>query len=362
MSPKPELRIALLGQGFMGKAHSNAYAQVSRFFDIPFKLRLKVLCGTNAETLQRSAETWGWEETAIDWRSVVERNDIDLVDIALPNHLHPEAAIRAATAGKVVLCEKPLANTLEEALRMAAAARQVPNMVWFNYRRVPAIAYAKQLIDAGKLGQPYHYRGLYLQQWGPDKRRPVNWKMSRAEAGSGVVGDLLSHSIDLALFLNGKVARLTASTKIFAEGREVEDAALLLTEFANGSIGTIEASRYAIGSRNRNTFEISGLGGMLRFDLEDLNRLEFFDATDPSPLQGERNLLVTDPQHPYGRDFWKPGHILGYEHTFIAALADFLSTLTSGEPFHPNFDDGVAVQQVLAAVLRSANSQRWETV
>ncbi len=264
--------------------------------------------------------------------------------------------------GKIVLCEKPLANTLEDARRMAEAARDVPNMVWFNYRRVPAVAYAKQLIEAGKLGQPYHYRGWYLQQWGPDRRRPVNWKMARAEAGSGVVGDLLSHAIDLALFLNGPIGRLTATTRIFAEGREVEDAALVIAEFANGSIGTLEASRYAIGSRNRNAFEINGIRGLLYFNLEDLNRLEFFDATEAGPLQGERNLLVTDPEHPYGGDFWKPGHILGYEHTFIAALADFLRSLARKETFHPNFEDGVTVQRVLETVLRSASTEQWETV
>ncbi len=360
--PRKELRVALLGQGFMGKAHSNAFAQVSRFFDVPFRLRMQVLCGRDQATLERSAASWGWEETATDWRRAVERPDIDLVDIVLPNYLHAEAAIAAARAGKIVLCEKPLANTVREAKEMVEAAKNVPTMVWFNYRRVPAVAYAKQLIEEGRLAQIFHYRGSYQQQWGADTSRPASWKMDPAQAGHGVVGDLLSHAVDLALYLNGPIKDITALTRIFAAGRKVEDAAVSLITFTNGSIGTLEATRFGVGSWNKNSFEIQGAKGMLRFNLEDLNRLEFFDATDPGPLQGVRNLLVTDQQHPYGKSFWRPGHIVGYEHTFIAALADFLFCLSSGEQFHPNFEDGLRVQEILEAALRSAHSHNWEAI
>ncbi|MBV8549804.1 MAG: Gfo/Idh/MocA family oxidoreductase [Acidobacteriaceae bacterium] len=360
--PRRELRVALLGQGFMGKAHSNAFAQVSRFFDVPFRLRLSVLCGRDQQALERSAAAWGWEQTATDWRQVVERPDIDLIDIALPNHLHSEAAIAAARAGKIVLCEKPLANTVKEAKAMVEAARNVPTMVWFNYRRVPAIAYAKRLIDEGRVGQVFHYRGTYQQQWGTDTNRPLTWKMDPEQAGHGVVGDLLSHAVDLALYLNGAIEQVTALTRTFAPGRAVEDAVESLATFANGSIGTLEATRFGVGSRNGNSFEVQGAKGMLRFHLEDMNKLEFFDATDGAPLQGVRSLLVTDAQHPYGTNFWRPGHIIGYEHTFIAALADFLFSLSRDEQFHPNFEDGLRVQEVLDAVLQSAHSRRWEGI
>lgn len=357
-----ELRVALLGQGFMGKAHSNAFAQVSRFFDIPFRVKLSVLCGRDRQTLEQSAETWGWEQAATDWRDVVERPDIDLVDVALPNHLHAEAAIAAANAGKIVLCEKPLANTVEEAEAMVQAARNLPTMVWFNYRRVPAIAYAKQFIDEGRVGQVFHYRGSYQQQWGTDANRPASWKMDPVLAGHGVVGDLLSHVVDLALYLNGALEAVTALTRTFMPGRSVEDAVESLATFKNGSMGFLEATRFGVGSRNSNGFEIQGQNGMLRFNLEDLNRLEFFDTRDPAPLQGVRNLLVTDPQHPYGTNFWRPGHIIGYEHTFIATLGDFLWSVHRGEAFHPNFEDGLRVQQVIGAVLRSAESRQWEGI
>ncbi len=362
MSARRELRVALLGQGFMGKAHSNAYAQVGRFFDVPFRIRMSVLCGRDAAELAKSAQAWGWNETATDWLEVVARPDIDLVDIALPNHLHAEAAMAAARAGKIVLCEKPLANSLVEARAMVEAAQRVPTMVWFNYRRVPAVAYAKQLIEEGKLGEVFHYRASYQQQWGTDTKRPVNWKMDPRQAGHGVVGDLLSHVVDLALYLNGPIEQITALSRVFAPGRKVEDAVASLVTFANGSMGTLEATRFGVGALNRNVFEIQGAKGMLRFNLEDLNRLDYFDATEPTGLQGVKSLLVTDPQQPYGKNFWRPGHIIGYEHTFIAALADFLSSLNRDEEFHPNFADALRVQEVLEAVLQSAQARSWEVI
>jgi predicted dehydrogenase len=349
-----KLNVALIGQGFMGRAHSNAYRQVNHFFETPFDLQLKVICGRNQAGLEKMAATWGWEEISTDWRSVIGRGDIDVIDVAAPNWLHAEMAIAAAQAGKIVLCEKPLAVSPAQARQMVDAVRDVPNMVWFNYRRVPAIAFTRRLIEEGRIGQVFHYRATYLQEWGNDPTRPPGWKLQKSQAGSGVLGDLLSHLIDTALYLNGPIVEVSAMMHTFAPGRDVDDATLLLARFANGSIGSFEATRYAVGCRNRNAYEIHGSKGMARFDLEDLNRLEFFDASDARNLQGARRLLVTGPDQPYSTNFWKPGHIIGYEHTFIAALGDFLRSLESGEPFHPNFEDGLAVEQVLAGVQTSA--------
>jgi myo-inositol 2-dehydrogenase/D-chiro-inositol 1-dehydrogenase len=293
---------------------------------------------------------------------VVEREDVDAVDIATPNSLHAPIAIAAAAAGKIVMCEKPMAVSGPEAARMTAAVSSVPNMVWFNYRRVPAIAFARQLIEQGRLGRIFHYRATYLQQWGNDPTRPPSWKLDKDQAGSGVTGDLLSHSLDTAIWLNGPIREVSAMQQTFAEGRAVDDAVLLLARFENGSVGSFEATRYAVGCRNRNGFEIHGSKGMLGFDLEDFNHLEFLDATESPDVQGLRRLLVTGPGHPYSANFWKPGHVVGYEHTFIAALADFVQAIGDGQPFHPDFRDAYGVQLVLDAVERSAASGRWERV
>jgi predicted dehydrogenase len=293
---------------------------------------------------------------------VIERKDIQIVDIATPNRLHAEIAIAAAQAGKIVFCEKPLAMNAEEAQRMAEAARRVPTLVWFNYRRVPAIALAKRLVDEGRLGQIYHYRATYLQSWGAARAGTDGWRFHLSEAGSGVVGDLLAHLVDIALLLNGKISKVNGMTHTFAPGREVDDAVLLQACFENGSLGTFEATRYAIGCQNQNTFQIHGSRGMLRFNLEDLNHLEFFDAQESPQTQGVTNIMVTHPEHPYVRHFWPPGHIIGYEHTFIATLADFLTALSSGQPFHPNFEDALEVQRILAAVEESSKQRAWLTL
>lgn len=345
----------------MGRAHSNAFCQARHFFDVPFEIDRKVICGRDASRLETMAATWGWRETATDWRAVVEREDIDAVDIATPNALHAPIALAAAAAGKMVLCEKPLALDVAEAAGMAAAVRGAPNMVWFNYRRVPAIAFARQLIEQGRLGRIFHYRATYLQEWGNDPTRPPGWKTDKSQAGSGASGDLLSHLLDTAMWLNGPIGEVSALQKTFAPDRRVDDAVLSLARFENGSVGSFEATRYAVGCRNRQGFEIHGSKGMLRFDLEDLNRLEFLDVADPANARGPRRLLVTGPDHPYSDNFWKPGHIIGYEHTFIAAMADFLNSLANGQPFHPNFEDACAVQRVLGAVERSSATGRWES-
>lgn len=358
----PEFRVALLGQGFMGKAHSNAYSQAPHFFDLPFTIRRKLLCGRDETSLAAMAHRWGWEETSADWREAIARKDIDAVDICLPNHLHAPVAIAAAEAGKIVFCEKPLALSVDDARRMAEAARAVPTLVWFNYRRVPAIAYARQLIDAGRLGTIFHYNATYKQQWGADTSRAGTWKMDPAQAGSGVGDDLLTHLLDTALYLNGPITETVARARTIAPNRTVDDALMALVAFANGSAGTFEATRFGIGCKNRKTFEIHGSGGMLRFNLEQLNHLEFLDFSDPSTEQGARDVLVTDMKHPIFGNFWRPGHIIGYEHTFIAALAEFLHCRSRDEDFHPNFRDGLAVQEVFDAVQRSARSGEWASV
>jgi predicted dehydrogenase len=242
---------------------------------------------------------------------------------------------------------------------MASAARSLPNLVWFNYRRVPAIALAKELVGQGRVGKPYHYRATYLQSWGADPEPEGAWRFRKAEAGSGAMGDLLSHSLDLALLLNGPITQVTSLVQTFVPNREVDDAVLALTRFANGSIGTFEATRFAIGCRNRNYFEIHGAEGAIRFNLEDLNRLEVFDRNDAAEVQGSHNVLVTGPGHPYTSHFWPPGHIIGYEHTFIATLADFLDCLAKNQQFHPNLDDGVEVQKLLEAVETAARTGAW---
>jgi predicted dehydrogenase len=359
---KSSFRVALLGQGFMGKAHSNAYCQAPHFYDLPFTIHRTLLCGRDAASLGAMAARWGWEETTTDWRAAVERPDIDAVDICLPNHLHAPVAQAAAQAGKMILCEKPLALTLAEAEAMVEAARGVRTMVWFNYRRVPAIAYARRLLDEGRLGTIFHYDAAYRQQWGADTSRAATWRMDPAQAGSGVADDLLTHLLDTALYLNGRVREGVALARTFAADRGVDDAVLAMLQFANGSVGTFEATRFAIGCRNANTFRIHGSGGMLGFNLERLNHLEFADASQPAVEQGTRDMLVTDPTHPIFGNFWRPGHIIGYEHTFIAALAEFLEAVHADAPFHPDFADGLEVQRVLDAIQRSAASRQWTSV
>jgi predicted dehydrogenase len=357
-----DLRVALLGQGFMGKAHSNAYTQAPHFYDLPFRLRRVLLCGRDWATLAATAARWEWEETSTDWRSAIDRKDIDIVDIALPNYLHAEVAIAAARAGKIVFCEKPLALSLQDAEAMVSAAGRRPTMVWFNYRRVPAIAFARQLINDGRIGTVYHYDAAYRQQWGPDLSRVGSWKLDPAQAGSGVADDLLTHLLDTALYLNGPMAEGIAVARTFVPDRPIDDAFEALVRFENGSLGMFEATRFAIGCRNANSFQIHGAGGMLRFDLERLNHLEFFDAAPPAVEQGPRDLLVTEMKHPVFGNFWRPGHIIGYEHTFIAALAEFLDCLSREADFHPDFADGLAVQRVLAALQQSLTTRQWTSI
>jgi predicted dehydrogenase len=373
------LNIAVIGYGFMGRTHSNAYCQVNHFFDLPYRPVLKVACGRDASKITPFAEKWGYESVETNWKKLLERSDIDLVDICTPNNLHAEIAIAAAKAGKMILCEKPLAMTGPEALKMVEAVEKakVPNMVWYNYRRVPAVTFAKNLIDQGKLGRIFHYRAKFLQDWTISADLPQGgaalWRLDVAAAGSGVSGDLLAHCIDTALWLNGPIATVNAMTETFVKERKhnltgkvekvgIDDACAFLARFGNGSLATFESTRYARGHKALYTFEINGENASIFWDLHDLHRLQYFDHRDEGPLRGWRSIHITDGDHPYMGNWWVPGLQIGYEHTFIHQVADFLDGLAKGKPAMPDFRDAYRTQLVLDAILKSAKEEKWEPV
>lgn len=377
------LNIGMIGYGFMGRAHSNAYRQVNQFFKLDYQPVLKACAARKEDKIKAFAENWGYEGYETDWRRLIERDDIDLIDIGSPNNTHKEIVLAAAAAGKMILCEKPLAMDVAEAEEMTAAVEKagVPNMVWFNYRRVPAISLARQLVDEGRIGRPFHYRALYLQDWTIATDVPQGgaalWRLDASVAGSGVTGDLLAHSIDTAEWLNGNIQRVTAKTETFVKERVhaetgamkpvvIDDACMFLAEFKNGSIGTFESTRYARGRKNFNTFELNGDRGSVYFDLEDPQYLQYFKYSDPKTGQktedhitGWQKIHVTNFEHPYMKNWWVPGCTIGYEHTFINALADFLKGLESGRPVQPDFRAGLRTQKVCDAVLASAKSGQW---
>jgi predicted dehydrogenase len=369
----PHVNVALIGYAFMGRAHSNAWRQVSPFFRPRLEPRLKVLCGRTRAGLDAAATQFGWEEVDCDWRGVVARPDIDVVDICTPGDSHAEIAIAAARAGKAVLCEKPLANTVRDAERMLAAVRKarVTHMLCHNYRRVPAIALAKRLIDEGRLGTIRHFRGVYLQEWLVDPQAPRVWRLDRQQAGSGALGDLGSHVVDLARFLVGEIADVSGALTTFVKRRPmpgdrrrmgavtVDDAAVAAIRFANGAIGTIEATRMAPGRLNHNRFEINGSEGSLAFDLERLNELDVHLESPRSPVKGFRTVVATDPGHPYVNAWWPPGHVIGWEHTFTHTIFDLLEGMADRRSPSPNFGDGVKNQRVLEAIERSSQTRRW---
>jgi len=371
-----EVNVALIGYAFMGRAHSNAYRQVTPFFSPRLKPRMKVLCGRDAKAVKRAAGQLGWEETATDWREVVSRKDIHIVDVSTPGDSHAEIAIAAAQAGKVVFCEKPLANTVKEAKAMLAAVRKagVTHMICHNYRRAPAVMLAKQLIESGQLGKLYHYRGTYLQDWIVDPKLPLLWRFQKERAGSGALGDITSHSIDLARFLVGEISEVTGALETFIRERPllnnpkkkgkvtVDDASATVVRFANGALGTIEGTRLAPGRKNYNRFEINGSLGSLAFNLERMNELELFLRSDPGPVQGFRQIMVTEGDHPYIKAWWPAGHIIGYEHTFTHTVYDLLEAMAKNRIPKPNFEDGVRNQLVLEAIERAARTRRWAKV
>jgi predicted dehydrogenase len=369
-----KLNIAMIGYKFMGKAHSNAWRQAPRFFETPFDPVMKVICGRDEAEVARAAQLFGWQEHATAWEQVVARPDIDVVDICTPGSTHEPIAIAAAEAGKVVFCEKPLANTVAEAERMLAAAEQtgVLHMLCHNYRRAPAVALARQLIDEGRIGKIYHYRGTYLQDWIVNPDFPRVWRLEKAKAGSGALGDIASHSIDLARYLVGEITEVAGLLKTFIAERpmeagsqtmapvDVDDAALSLIRFADGAIGTIEGTRFAAGRKNYNRFEINGSLGSIAFDLERMNELELY--VEEGPNSGWRTILATDAAHPYMAGWWPPGHIIGYEHTFIHTVLDLLKAIAEQRLPTPNFHDGVANQKLLDAIERASSTRSWVTV
>ena len=372
-----EIGVALIGYNFMGRAHSNAYRQVKPFFQPRLMPRLKVLCGRNGKAVAAAASRLGFEESSTDWREVMARDDIGLVDISTPGDSHAEIAIAAAKAGKAILCEKPLANTVSEAKAMLSAVTKagVVHMLCHNYRRAPAVMLARQIIKDGRLGRIYHYRGTYLQDWIVDPKFPLVWRLRKEVAGTGALGDLAAHSIDLARFLVGEITEVTAALETFVKERPLEgepkekgkvtvdDASAAVVRFANGALGTIEATRMAPGRKNYNRFEINGSLGSLAFDLERLNELQVFFRSDQGDTQGFRTVLATEAEvHPYVKAWWPAGHALGYEHTFVHTIYDLLEAIARGKSPRPNFEDGVLNQQVLAAMERAARTRRWVRV
>jgi predicted dehydrogenase len=368
-----EIGVGLVGYKFMGRAHSNAYRQVGRFFDLELSPRMRAVCGRDEAGVRDAAISLGWEGYETDYRRLLERDDIDLVDVATPGNTHHEIAIAALEAGKHVLCEKPLANTLEEAREMLDAARAAAtiNMVCFNYRRVPSVQLAKRLIEEGRLGEIRHWRAAYLQDFVLDPDFPLIWRFQREAAGSGALGDLGAHLVDLAHFLIGPITRVVGTAETFIKERPLEgsgvergqvtvdDAAAFLARFENGAIGTFEATRLAPGRKNHNSFEINGSKGSLVFDLERMNELEVYFVDDPADLQGFRTVMVTEPHHPYVGAWWPPGHIIGYEHTFVHTVKDLLDAIAAGKSPPPTFEDGYRCQAVLDAVERSLESGTW---
>jgi len=371
-----QLNVALIGYAFMGRAHSNAYRQVSPFFSPRLRPCLKVLCGRTRDKVESAAREYGWEEASTDWEAVVRRKDIDIVDVATPGDMHAPIAIAAARAGKVVFCEKPLANSVADAKRMLAAVTKagVIHMICHNYRRAPAVMLAKKLIDDGALGDIRHYRGTYLQDWIVDPAFPLGWRLDKAKAGSGALGDIASHSIDLARFLVGEITEVSAGLETFIKRRPlpenpkrsgavtVDDAVMALVRFDQGAIGTIEATRMAPGRKNYNRFEINGSKGSLAFDLERMNELEVYLASDPPSIRGFRRVIVTESGHPFVKAWWPPGHIIGYEHTFTHTVYDLLEAIADNRVPEPNFNDGVKNQQVMHAMEKAAASRRWVKV
>jgi predicted dehydrogenase len=373
------LRIGMIGYGFMGRAHSNGYNRVKDFFDLEYQPVLQAVAARDAEKAQAFADRWGYQRVETDWRKVVAADDIDAVDICTPNNLHADIAIEAAKHGKAILCEKPLSMDTAEGEKMCAAveAAGVPNTVWYNYRRIPAVTFAKQLIDSGRLGRVFHYRANFLQDWTISEDLPQGgaalWRLDAKAAGSGVTGDLLAHCIDTAVWLNGSVTDVTAMTETFVKERthqltgkkepvEIDDACSFLCHFQNGSLGLFESTRYARGHKALYTFEINGENMSLKWDLHDLHRLQIFDYSDNGPERGWKSVHVTDGDHPYMANWWVPGLAIGYEHSFVHQVADFLSAYAKGEPCRPTFRDALETQKICDAVLASAKSHQWVPV
>lgn len=386
---KAALGVGMIGYAFMGTAHSQAWRSAGRFFDLPLTPAMNVLCGRDSAAATAAAGRLGWADTETDWRRVLERDDVQVVDICTPGDTHAEIAIAALEAGKHVLCEKPLANSVAEAERMVAAAEAasasgIRSMVGFNYRRVPAIALARRLVAAGRLGEIRHVRAQYLQDWIIDPQFPLVWRLQAERAGSGALGDIGAHIVDATQFIVGDaligVSGLTetfikqrplpsSSSGLHAEGTAgtgpvtVDDAALFIGRFAGGALASFEATRFATGRKNAIRIEVNGSLGSLAFDFESMNELQVYDATTSAEVAGFTRVLVTEPEHPYMAAWWPPGHVIGYEHSFIHEVVDLIGCLADGTDPSPSFADGLQVQRVLAAVVDSAGDEsRWQSV
>jgi predicted dehydrogenase len=375
---KKQLRIGLIGTGLMGRAHANGYNRIHNFFPaLQYEPKLVAVCSRNEEKVKAFAEQWNFESYETDWKALIARADIDAIDICTPNNSHAEIALAAAAAGKMILCEKPLAKSLEEGQKMVEAIEKanVKNTVWYNYRRIPAVTLAKQIIESGKLGKIYHYRANFLQDWTISADLPQGgeglWRMDVDAAGSGVTGDLLAHCIDTAMWLNGSITDVSAMTETFIKERMhqltgkvqpvgIDDACLFHCHFANGSLGLFESTRYARGHKALYTFEINGADASIRWDLHDMNRLEYFDHRDEGIVRGWRSVHITDGDHPYIGNWWIPGCGIGWEHSFVHQVADFLKSLETNEKCSPTFQEALQTQKVCAAVIESANSKSWK--
>ncbi len=376
MSTRRTLAVALVGYKFMGKAHSNAWRQAPHFFDLPANVEMKTICGRDIAATRKAARQFGWEKAEADWRRIMDDPRIDIVDICTPNDSHCEIAVAAARSGKAILCEKPLARNLKEVKRMVRAVERagVVNMVCHNYRRVPAIALAKQMIGRGELGKIFHFRARYAQDWIVDPKFPLVWRLQSDVAGSGALGDIFSHIVDLARFLVGELREVCAAMETFVKERPsierrhargrvtVDDAVTMIGRFKNGALASLEATRFAPGRKNGLELEINGSAGSLVFNLEKMNRLKFFSMRDSKDRQGFRNIIVTESDHPYIDKWWPPGHIIGYEHSFIHTIADFVQAVAKGKGVQPGFAEGMRNQCVLDAVSQSAHKKRWMQV
>jgi predicted dehydrogenase len=374
-----KLNVGLIGYGFMGRTHSNAFRKVNNFFDLEYQPVLKAICARDEKKARSFASKWGYESVESDWRRLIERDDIDLIDIASPNNTHAEIAIAAAKAGKMIMCEKPLSMDGPEGREMVKAVEKakVPNMVWYNYRRVPAITLAKQLVAEGRLGKIFHYRAKFLQDWTISPDLPQGgaalWRLDAKVAGSGVTGDLLAHCIDTAIWINGGIDKVSAMTETFIKERKhnltgkvqkvsIDDACAFLARFKNGSLATFESTRYARGHKALYTFEINGENASIAWDLHDLHRLQYFDHKDEGRVRGWRSIHVTDGDQPYMKNWWVPGLQIGYEHTFVHQVADFIEGLQNGKSAAPTFKDALETQLICDAVLKSAKTERWEKI
>jgi predicted dehydrogenase len=378
MAGKKELRIGLIGTGLMARTHTNGYKRIGDFFpELAYRPVLKTVCSRTEDKVQAFAAQWGFESYETDWKKVVARDDIDAVDICTPNDMHADIAIAAADSGKMVLCEKPLARTVREAQMMVDAIEKagVPNTVFYNYRRIPAVTLIKQIIDSGKLGKIFHYRSNFLQDWTINPDLPQGgealWRLDVDAAGSGVTGDLLAHCIDGAMWMNGAIKDVSAVTETFVKERVhqatgelkkvgIDDACIFHCHFENGSLGLFEATRYARGHKALYTLEINGEHASLRWDLHEMNYVEMFDHSDEAVVRGWRRVLITDSDQPYMDHWWIPGTSIGYEHSFIHQVADFLKSLETGEPCEPTFQNALMTQKVCEAVIESANSKSWK--